>query len=592
MFVKKISPRRRETLAVSLAVVLSATVSTAAVARDAGFSLGTPAVTAEPATLAIRSKAAPVPSPLAEKRVKPVDETALRYYASIDDTARVSAEIARLRQRFPNWVPPDDLEFGTAAVDEHELWDLFAQQRYDEVVERIAEMGRAHDGYRPSKDLSTKLEAAIAHRDVAAAADRSDWNAVLQIAAAHPGILVCADVDTLWRVGRATAEIGEVDQSVAAYRYILTNCTDPGERLATVQKASEHLSMDEVDRLIALGRRKPDGTGEFDGVRLDLLRRRVGDVAAGKSKDLPDERDLRRLEAAARTRPGRDDAMLLGWYAYASKTPDVALRWFETADAARSDPKSIEGRVLALRDLKRTGDALALARANLSKSPELRKIFTELASARITGPDAEEVEPAILTELGDLATADRDPLAAQSLGWDGMKRGRVPEARAWFRKSMEFGATAEAAVGLAVSSDRLGDKDAARKVYRDFAARFPEVAALTWLGAEPAGPTGRRHRAARGAGTGGGWSGDERAALALHQAGRYGEAAAAFEQIDRRRGAKYDRDVVLAWAYYNSGDYRKARDLFSRLDKIKSTRDTRYGGFIAESKDLGRRDIW
>ena len=39
-----------------------------------------------------------------------VDESALRYYASQKQTARMKAEIARLRRLYPGWSEPADLD--------------------------------------------------------------------------------------------------------------------------------------------------------------------------------------------------------------------------------------------------------------------------------------------------------------------------------------------------------------------------------------------------------------------------------------------------------------------------------------------------
>jgi tetratricopeptide (TPR) repeat protein len=521
-----------------------------------------------------------------------IDETALRYYAGLNDTARVAAEIARIRQKYPDWVPPDDLEFGTVAADERDLWDLFAQGRYDELTARITESQNDGEGHRPSKDLVNKLDQALARRDIARAAERSDWDGVLQIASGHEPMLVCAEMDVLWNVGRAAAGLGDTAQALAVYRYILSTCTDPAERLATVQKASELLPADLSGQLIAMGKRRPDGTGEFDRVRLDATRRVIGAAAAGRSNERPDERDLQRLEAEARSRSGRDDAMLLGWYAFAAKKPADALDWFRTADAVKSDPKSIEGQALALRELKRIDEALALARADADKSPELRRIFVELVAAAITGEAADRVDAGVIAQAGDIVAADRNAVAAQSIGWYRLNHGAAQEARTWFQRSLDFAPSAEAATGLALAADRLGDRKAARGVYETYAGRFPMVAALSWLSEERAAAGTRARRGHSGAGVGRGVSQEERDAVALHEAGRYREAAAALEQIDRRKGASYDRDVVLAWAYFNTAQYGRAKEMFARLDRIRSTRDTRYGATVSDARDRGMLGIW
>ena len=60
-----------------------------------------------------------------------VDESALKYYASLHNTARVDAEIRRLKTLHPNWAPPPNL-YSTAGSgnDEQPFWDLLAENRF------------------------------------------------------------------------------------------------------------------------------------------------------------------------------------------------------------------------------------------------------------------------------------------------------------------------------------------------------------------------------------------------------------------------------------------------------------------------------
>lgn len=70
-----------------------------------------------------------------------VDESALRYFASQGDTARLQAEISRLRALYPNWTPPRD----PLAVPRNKdvqletMWQLYSEGRYAEVRRAIAD---------------------------------------------------------------------------------------------------------------------------------------------------------------------------------------------------------------------------------------------------------------------------------------------------------------------------------------------------------------------------------------------------------------------------------------------------------------------
>ena len=63
------------------------------------------------------------------------DETALRYYAAMNQPQRVKTEMDRLQRLYPNWTPPDNLyEISKiSGDDEQQYWDLFSADRMDEL---------------------------------------------------------------------------------------------------------------------------------------------------------------------------------------------------------------------------------------------------------------------------------------------------------------------------------------------------------------------------------------------------------------------------------------------------------------------------
>ncbi|MEE7493199.1 hypothetical protein MOTC310_23165, partial [Methylobacterium oryzae] len=81
------------------------------------------------AALLAAAPAALAPAAAAESGARP-DETALRYYASQHQRARVEAETERLRRHHPGWQPPADLWTARAGgEDEDGLWDLLGAGR-------------------------------------------------------------------------------------------------------------------------------------------------------------------------------------------------------------------------------------------------------------------------------------------------------------------------------------------------------------------------------------------------------------------------------------------------------------------------------
>ena len=214
-----------------------------------------------------------------------VDESALRYYAAQKDRRRVDAEIRRLRALYPRWSPPHNLYSPAGnGAGEQPLWDLFAAGKLEELRARIAQRMAKEPGWSPSYDLKTKIERREIRDRLVAASETRQWQLVLELARGAPAILSCADIDAVWRVAEASAQSGEAAQATAIYRSILTACTDPAERLTTVRKAIALLPSDEIAILIALGGRNADGSGEFDVIRVDMIRSRIAIAinAAGK----------------------------------------------------------------------------------------------------------------------------------------------------------------------------------------------------------------------------------------------------------------------------------------------------------------------
>ena len=107
--------------------------------------------------------------------------------------------------------------------------------------------------------------------------------------------------------GRPAAAFAQTDRpgrATDAYRYILTNCNDANERLATVQMALPLLPKSDLQQLLALERTGQNGVGEFQPVRVDIARQAVADGGSNPDETVP-QADLRLVEEAAQ-RPSRN----------------------------------------------------------------------------------------------------------------------------------------------------------------------------------------------------------------------------------------------------------------------------------------------
>ena len=273
-------------------------------------------------------------------RTDGIDLSALRYFAGQNDLSRVAAEIRLIRSKHPDWQPPDDLFSGSKGSElEAPLWKLFAERDYAGVRAGIAQIQQNTPDWRPSADLLGKLTLAEASENLVKASDDGQWGTVIEIAAANKMLLTCAYVDALWRTAEALVRTDDEPRAVEAYRYILTTCAKPEERLATVQKAGQLLdSPEDLDGLLQLGRRLPDGRSEFESVRLDIIRKKIGDAAAGNAEPAPSPSEIETVAAHARNAKDQNDQQLLGWYAYAHKDYVQAESWFRMALQARLQP--------------------------------------------------------------------------------------------------------------------------------------------------------------------------------------------------------------------------------------------------------------
>lgn len=408
-----------------------------------------------------------------------VDETALRYFARQGDTKRLNAEIARLRLLYPTWTPPDDPLKTTAIADPEldRLWQLYAQGQYASVRAAIASRQASEPGWQPPKDLLDRLAVGEARQRLVNASDVKQYATVIRIAADTPSLLTCGDVDVLWRVAEAFGRTDKPSRAQDAYRYVLTNCASPEERLATVQKAAAVLPNDTLQPLLELGRPGPDG-GEFRAVREDLARRAV--AAAGTDPTLavaPATLDvLRRL---AESGGSAADPMLLGWYELRHNDPAQAEHWFSLSHDREDAALSSQGLALALIALKRPADAEAVLYKWRDTSDETRKTYLAAAANLIGQQPPAAIPNDVLARIVAVVGQTRDAATGQQLGWYSRALGQEETAARWFATVLGWKPDDEpSAFGLALADARLGRRDAVLALIRQWGARSPRILAL------------------------------------------------------------------------------------------------------------------
>jgi tetratricopeptide (TPR) repeat protein len=495
-----------------------------------------------------------------------IDLSALRYFASQNDLSRVAAEIRLIRSKHPDWQPPDDLFSGSQGSElEAPLWKLFAQHDYAGVRAGIAQIQQNTPDWRPSADLLGKLTLAEASDNLVKASDDAQWGTVIEIAAANKMLLTCAYVDALWRTAEALVRTDDEPRAVEAYRYILTTCTKPAERLATVQKAGQLLtSREDFEGLLQLGRRLPDGRSEFESVRLDIIRKKIGAAAAGTAGSAPSASEIETVTAHARNAKDQNDQQLLGWYAYGQKDYVQAESWFRMAlqaAGASPNPKAAEGLVLTLRAANKIAEALKLAVQYASLDHLNRKLMVEVLSANLDNPDATPLSADDLTSLAKAIDVEQSGDAAQSFGWHVYKANDLAGAESWFRKSIGWQANESAAIGMVVTTRRLHQTGEYAELVAKYRNVYPKIAQFDTL-MRASSP----RAAVRTVSGDGGWDRNADTIAKTLQAGNYDLTLTMLEQRrQERRREPFGLTVVRGWAMFHKGDWEGAKLVFAEL---------------------------
>ncbi|CAN7595664.1 cellulose synthase [Rhizobium sp. LjRoot98] len=407
-----------------------------------------------------------------------VDESALRYFASRGDTARLQAEISRLKALYPDWVPPKD----PLAVPQNEdkqletMWDLYAQGRYAEVRKAIAERQIAEPAWKPPADLIDRLTVAEARTRLINASDLKQYDTVVRIGSETPSLLTCSEVDVLWRVAEAFFRTDKAQRATDAYSYILNNCQNAAERLATVQKAAAILPAKSVEDLLAKEKTAPDGTMEFDSIRDDLARRFVAEANADGKLVVPPQY-LARVEHLAETGGLASDALLLGWYHLPRGDMEAAEKWFRKARDKEDTASASQGLALTLID---RNDQLAAEDTMYrwrDDSKDAKAVYLAATANLLALEPPVAISGEVLKRIAAEVIKSRDASTAQQFGWYARALNQPQTALQWFRAALGLKLDDEpSAYGLAVTYQQLDDLKGLSEIQRLWAGRSERIA--------------------------------------------------------------------------------------------------------------------
>ncbi|MDV2988091.1 UNVERIFIED_CONTAM: hypothetical protein Q9R58_27695 [Methylobacteriaceae bacterium AG10] len=421
-----------------------------------------------------------------------VDESALRYYASQKQTARMKAEIARLKRLYPGWTEPADLDtLQPSPPEEAPLWDLFTAGRFQDLRAAIAARRSLEPNWQPSEELARKLRRAEFRNSIKAAAERNapgkTSEEVVALYRADPGALDPSDLESLWIIADALAVTGAGEDAYDLYKSVLDGSADAGARLATIQKAMSHLKMDQAERLIAMGRSSQEGASEFDAIRLDITRARIAAFLHDEPAQTPTLADLTAFQTYARKSGDPSQTGLLGWYAYKRRQFREALEWFKLAIGRGGDAMVAHGLAHTLRELNMLREAEEVAYAWRDRFVGNELLFIDVLERKLTLANPPFIEPARIERYAKVVIASASGEGAQGLAWYAYNSCQFDTALEWFQRAVAWMPSETTVFGYALTLQRLKRQRPYLEVVNRYDGLFPKVVDMLFR-EDPGGP--------------------------------------------------------------------------------------------------------
>ena len=428
-----------------------------------------------------------------------VDESALRYFAARGDTARLNAEIARLRTLYPTWIPPENPLAVPVNEDRQleEMWALYAQSRYADVRAAIARRQQDDPQWTPPADLVDRLDVAEKRAELVAASNAGRSEDVVRLGAETPSLLTCSDADVLWRVAEAFVKTKRVQRAKDAYGYMLANCSDGPVRVATVQKASTLLGYADMQDLIARERTGADGVKEFDAIRNDLARRFVGEGDEDATITVAPAY-LTLVEKLVADEGLASDALLLGWYHLRREQNARAEPFFRKARAVEDSASASQGLALILLARKMPGEAEDVMYAWRTTSDQAMQTYLAATTNLLALDPPQKLDAKVLGRIAQATLEEKHPETGEQFGWYALAMDQPETAEEWFSQVLAWKADYEpAAYGLGVARLRLEDRAGLAAVKEAWAERSERIALLGERDTSKEAAPARRERQAR-----------------------------------------------------------------------------------------------
>jgi len=410
------------------------------------------------------------------------DETALRYYASQNQTARVKTEIARLRRLYPDWNPPENLydAVKVSGEDEQQYWDLYEAGRMDELRAALEARQRDEPGWAPSADLASKVRGKIMRASIMALWQSGKLADLTEFVKSHGFGGDDADVDVLWTVAESYARTKQSAEALAIFAKILADNKDPGQRLATIQKAMSCMRMTDVEKLLAMGKTSASGKWEFAPIAIDITRARISAFLHEERAEevAPDE--LKAFEAYARPATDPNQPGLIAWYYYKTKSFRAALDWFKLALEHGGDAMIAHGLAHSLRELGMYRETEEVSYAWREPLINNAILFIDILERDLTKEIPPYIEPERLRRYAQVTMDLASGEGAQGLAWYAYNTCQFNVAYEWFQRANAWLPKEATAYGLALSARKLGKTRDFVEIVNRYDGLFPKVVELVF----------------------------------------------------------------------------------------------------------------
>ena len=435
--------------------------------------------TEAPAAAAAPSKAAAEPEN--QPRIVPLptdgrgpDESALRYYASLQQTQRAQTEMKRLQRLYPDWQPPENI-FNTPAagsVDEQPFWDLFAVGNMEQLRADIDKRMKKEPGWQPSADLMDKIRRKETRLSITGLWKSGKFKDIIAfIKGNSEAVGEDTDVDILWTVAEAYAKTKQTADALNIYKSIMKNNREPEQRLATVQKAMSILRMIDVEELIAMAKRDSRGRSELDGIAIDITRGRISAFLHDERPEPIPEDEMKAFEEYASKDKDPNQPGLVAWYYYKTKVFSQSLEWFKYAIEKGGDSMIAHGLAHSLRELGMYRETEEVSYAWREPLVNNSILFIDILERDLTKEIPPYIEPERLLRYAQVTMDNAAGEGAQGLAWYAYNSCQFQVAHEWFERAVAWLPKEATVYGYALTLQKL-------KKSKEFLTREWQ---MTWL---------------------------------------------------------------------------------------------------------------